>query len=502
MMPAEQRISEALNSAVDRINPDLSEKILTAPAVLIPARTILQRIPYRRAAALAAGLVIIAAAVITAPRVARLNGPVSAPAVPASSSISPASPASSVAAAVSKPVSSAVSVPASSATKPAPPTSTGAAINGVCEFLYYEYAGNYYSFGAADPAIQKNIEKSLDTGIYKIKGEDPAKSLAIFINQYYHRLTYAFPASLTLNGTEYLLSPDEYGALTWADSKTGKTVAGQRGALLGKTAGFSVYAISGVDTSKQVAVDIGRYCCNAYAAPACVQYGGKTYWLQARGGPVNIAKAGNSETPLGSAGAYKVYKLDGYDPSYSVMVHLSATEEMRADAVHPATGPLPESLAGSVFESMGPCYAQIDWSGHGFYYINGGYSSDTGQAKLAALVGESLGSSDEYPIYRMIGVDPSKAVLAKNNQVWMEYDYIYPDEVSFEGAEYIVPQGGDDSIEKTYHVRVIRGAKIGMAGSYTAYAIQGIDPSRAIIVMMHGKTAQVESSCTITFIRK
>jgi len=490
----EQRISAALNGAVDRINPDLIEKILAAEAVAgntgstMPAGV--RRLRLRRFSTAIACAVVLIAAVVVTPHLTGLKA--GAPETAAASSrVASNGGGASVAAG-----------PSAGSTQPA---KGDAMINGVNMSPYYQYNGNYYSLGDAEPDIQNNIEKSLDSDLYQIKGEDTSQSIAIFINSYYRLLTYAFGDTVTWNGKTYLLSPNTTVDGN-VDSGTKKLVY-KVGRSLGKAGNFDAYEIPGVDTSEEIAVNVGKggndYDCIAYQLPASVTLNNKTYWLQPQDQIYDIQSEGNTETYLGMAGSYKAYKFNGYDPSQTIMLHISEAKEMQASAIvpSPADQPLPKSLYGSVFESMYACYALVHWEGHGAYMVNDNYNSDAGQARLSALGGSQLGSLTEdggyiYPILSMKGTDPSKAVIIKNNQAYVEYDFIYPDTLTFQGGTYAIPSG-DNPYENS-----VRGEKIGTASGFPVYAIKGVDPSKAIMAQMSGSTSNGGMSMTETLIRK
>lgn len=493
----EQRVSSALNRAVDSIQPDLLDKIQTAKAPVTAASSSKRKRPsaFRlipAGACLALGLALA----VTAPLYFSMNKKMiyrSGTTETADFSLSAqygSDVQNSTAAMVSsQTVSAAVSSATEktpSAAKPsvssAPVTGGGPSINGVLMLPYDRYNGNYYKLGTNEPAIQKNIECHLYGEYYKIRGENPVKTIAIFINEYYRRLTYAFPDSIQWNGKPYLINANEIMENS------------DKGAVLGKSGGYIVYSVKGYSGADAVSVNIPGYGnFIAYQMPSSVTFNGVNYALRDERPYDNI---GEGETCLGTADGYKLYSVNDIKPPQAVLVRLTDKSEIEADATTPTLNePLPESLYGSVFESMGACYADTDWAGHGFYYINDNYNTDAKQAAFAKLVGPFLGNSDSYPIYTMKGADPAKSILAKNNKVWMEYDYIFPDTVTFNGQVYVSAQ--DDTYGKG-----VRGGAIGKAGPYTVYRIEGVDPSKAVIVEMYGSTPGASLSTTITFVRK
>ncbi|MDR3645874.1 MAG: hypothetical protein P4M02_12460 [Clostridia bacterium] len=453
MNEMEQRISTALNGAVDRIQPGpgLLEKILAAPGPAARRRPA----PYRFAPIFACALLVAAAAILS-PRLAGLYGRRSVPGTFASGSHTVLSASGSTTGVSSGGVTG--------------NNSTGGVVTGgLCMFCYYRYNGYYYTLGAAEPGIQKSIEKNLYASLYQIAGTDPAKSIALFVNGYYWRLTRAFSDTVYWGGKPYLI-----------DANSGTTP----GASIGKAGGYDAYRGKGSSTNDEIVVKLAdsRYSI-AYQFLSSVSLNGISYELRTSKSNINGCK----ETYLGMAGPYKAYSCDGSDAATAIMLHINSAEEVQAQAMTPSGGALPASLYGSVFESMYPSYGSVQYKHHGIYMINGSYNSDAGQAALKKLLGDPLGqyAADHYvyPLFAMKGTDPSKAILVKNNQVYIEYDYIYPDTVTFRGAAYEIPS--DDNP----YDRGVRGAKIGMAGPYPVYAIKGIDPSKAIMAQMSGSTS-------------
>lgn len=373
-------------------------------------------------------------------------------------------------------------------------------MGGVCEFIYYRYYTDYYRNMGARPSIQNNIEKGLYGDFYQIKGVDPQKSVAMFINRYYHELDYAFPDSITYNGKSYLInanngmSPDT---------------------SLGKAGGYNIYRLKGFDPSMELGVEIAPgHISAAFRLDSVVNLNGTSYQVEPS---LSEIPKGEKLKALGKAhgetAAYDAY-YDGDTKNTAVVVlYVNNTYETTAVAISSNAGPLPQTYSGTPFESMYMVDATVQWPGHGFYYCDPQsedqkYNSTAAQAAIKKQLGAFLGNyqpdaNSSYPMYVIKGIDPAKKIMVQNNQVYLAYDYIFPDTVTYNGHTYRA--GGVDGKENgdtIDGIRAIRGGAIGMAGPYKVYAIKKIDPSKAIVVMMKGSAANVVSTATtITFFR-
>lgn len=357
----------------------------------------------------------------------------------------------------------------------------GGAVNfGMDLSPYYRYNGDYYwlRLEKVEPAIQNQIEKSLGGNYYAINGYDPAKTIALFTNNYYWRLDYVFPDTVTWGGKPYLIEP-------WA----GQAKVGE---YLGESDGFKLYRSPDAELDEGLVVQLSpnRYAI-AYQLPSSVTFAGQSYQLQTRKQAFQ-----ESETYLGMAGPYKAYSFGGMDSTYSIMLHINDAEEVQADAIilAPVGQPLPVSLYGSVLESMYSILMDIQWTHHGFYVIGyAGYYSQKEQDSLKNLVGEELGSfaydGHTYWLYEMKGTDPAQTILVKNNQAYMLYNYIYPDTIVFQGSQYVAGNSGGGVV----------GGQIGTAGKYPVFAVQGVDPAKEIVVGMSGKAPNFELQSTVRF---
>jgi hypothetical protein len=153
-----------------------------------------------------------------------------------------------------------------------------------------------------------------------------------------------------------------------------------------------------------------------------------------------------------------------------------------------------------VFESLYPCYNDIDYKGHGIYMISNLCCSNDQQARLKALLGDRLGEDTidgyTYPIYEMKGTDQSKGIIVQNNRAYFEYYYIFPDTITYNGAGYVLERGNDK------YSAALKGKLLGKdTDGRSVYAIKGADPSDAIIVIMSGSMEFGSTSEMCTFVR-
>lgn len=334
-------------------------------------------------------------------------------------------------------------------------------INGLAMFPYYRYNGNYYSLENASSDIQESISNHLYGDFYEIKGVDTSKSIALFMNKYYWRLDYAFKDTAVFNGKPYLIDADSCET---------------PGKYLGEVDKYGVYESPDSDTSKAILVEIkDSYYCIAYQYVSSVKLNGITYELEPYKQKINNV---NSEEYIGMAGSYKAYKYDNNDISKTIMIHINDTEEVVANATTTTIeDSLPVSNYGSPEESMYPLLQTVQWRGYGIYSLGSEDESGSLKKQLGKQIGNYLESGYNYEIYEMNGVDPSKSVIVKNNQVYFIYYFMFTDTIIFNGETYVIGDGNAD---------YIKGDQIGRFGANNVYEIKGVDPDKVIDVLMSG----------------
>lgn len=343
---------------------------------------------------------------------------------------------------------------------------------------YYRYNGSYYSLKDAPPAnIQKNISKHLYGNFYEIKGVNTSKSIALFINDYYYRLDYAFKDTVIFNGKTYVMNATE-------GDKPGK--------YLGTAGKYKIYALPGADASEEILVKIGEFYCFAYQHLSLVDLNGITYELE-----LNKCKIDKNTTEeyIGMAGPYKAYKCGYYDINKMIILHINDTEAVQANAISTDTGgTIPKSKYGSPEESMYPVLQTVQWKDHGIYVIN---SCKDGSDLLKKQIGKRLGEYSyqgyNYEIYEMKGEASLKSVVVKNNQAYLKYSFMFTDTINFNGKTYVI---GDSN------ANYIKGSQIGIAGSNKVYEIKGVDADKVIDVVMSGSAEGISLKSDFTAYRK
>lgn len=368
--------------------------------------------------------------------------------------------------------------------------------NGPVMFNYYRYDNKYYkaeypAYGANDQIsrdfadIQNKIVKKLSDSFYEISGIAPSKSIAHFDGRYYYKLDYVFEDSVALNNKPYLINANEIpDPIT--DSKTGKTTY-TIGENLGKAGSFDAYALPGFDPSEKIALkfsDTDTYCI-AYQLLSSVTLNGITYEVQPEIYPV---QADDNAKYIGKAGPYSAYAINNVDPAQSIFIRTGDNHEATANAViKPSDKNIPESWYGSPFESMYPIVSDIEWD-HKIYQVSS-YDYMGNQKTFCDQVGKQIGSyafnsasntgSITYYLYEINGKDSSRNIAVKNNEVFIEYDYLLDSIVKFDGRKYEISLSGDSGV---------RGDKIGVSGSNDVFEVKGVDPSKEIIVLINGTT--------------
>lgn len=289
--------------------------------------------------------------------------------------------------------------------------------SGPIQLLYYDYNHAFYANKGSVSAIQHTIEKSLGNGFYQIKGVDPAKSIAFFNGRYFYQLDYLCPDNITYNGKTYLINTD-------ADAVTAGT--------LGMAGDTPVYRIKGMDPSLEIGVDLKRgRIWAAFQLDSDVKLGSKNYEVSAI---LRKIPKGEKLKALGKAhGETAVY--DAFANGDSIILHIDKTYETDADPVTPAAviGSVPQSLAGTPFESMFMQTLFVRWQGRSYQindrYNDNRYNSDAAQAALKKQLGAFLGNfqpdrDTSYPMYEIKGINPLKKIMVQNNMVYLEYDRV------------------------------------------------------------------------------
>lgn len=352
----------------------------------------------------------------------------------------------------------------------------GNIVAGVSMSPFYRYNGSYYSLKDAPGNIQKNISRHLSGDFYEIKGVNTSKSIAIFINNYYYRLDYAFKDTVIFNGKTYVMNATE-------GDKPGK--------YLGTAGKYKIYALPGADASEEILVKIGEFYCFAYQYLSLVDLNGITYELE-----LNKCKIDKNTTEeyIGMAGPYKAYKCGYYDINKMIMLHINDTEAVQANAISADTGgTIPKSKYGSPEESMYPVLQTIQWKGHGIYMDNSKDESDLLKKQIGKKLGDYSCQGYNYEIYEMKGEASSKGVIVKNNQAYLKYSFMFTDTINFNGKTYVI---GDSN------ANYIKGCQIGIAGSNKVYEIKGLDADKVIDVVMSGSAEGISLKSDFTAYRK
>lgn len=353
---------------------------------------------------------------------------------------------------------------------------------GLCMYNYYRYNGDYYKLTEAKPSIQKNISKRLYDSFYEIKDINPQNSIALFINDYYWQLDYAFGDTIYFKGKPYLIDPN-------------RCVDPNK--YLGKAGDFDIYNIANISSDEEIAVKYQRdWYVIAYQFPSSLNFKGITYELNTFKMDIKSNSHKGKEIYIGKVLSYEIYKLDDVDESKTIIVHVNNDEEVEANAVITASAneKVPDSLYGSVLESIYPCICQVQWKYHGVYFING--SIDKPQEWLANQVGDKIDAVDidgyTYELFQMKDVDPSKRIIVKNNKAYFVYDYLYSDTITFNGTKYIM--GDWDSEHKI-------GKQIGTVGKHRINELVGVDPSKMICVYISASNEDTGVNESIMFYR-
>lgn len=355
--------------------------------------------------------------------------------------------------------------------------SRGSIMHGANMRPFYRYNGNYYSLKDAAPNIQKNISKHLYADFYEIKGVDTSKSIAIFINKYYYRLDYAFKDTVTFMGKTYLINA--------VSSNT-------PGKYLGHADKYKIYELPDSDVSEGILVKIGDLYCIAYQYLSSVKLMGITYELEPNKQKINKS---NAEEYISMAGSYKAYKYDNNDINKIIMIHINDSEEVRANATTiTVEDPLPVSNYGSAEESMYPLLQTVQWKSHGIYSLGRQGESDSLKKQLGQQIGNYDYKGYNYEIYEMKGVDSSKCIIIKNNQVYFKYYFMFTDTINFNGKTYVIGDGSNADY--------IKGSQIGTFGSNKVYEIKGVDSDKVIDIFMSGTSEGMSLQSDFTAYRQ
>jgi hypothetical protein len=353
--------------------------------------------------------------------------------------------------------------------------SIGTIKNGVNMHQFYRYNGNYYLLKDASPNIQENISKHLYGDFYEIKGVDTSKSIALFINNYYYLLDYAFKDTVTFNGKPYLINA--------ATDTPGK--------YLGDADKYKIYEMPGSDIAEGILVKIGNFYYIAYQYLSSVKLMGITYELEPY--KQNIDK-NNVEEYINMAGPYKAYRYDKNDINKTIMIHINDTEEVMANStVINGEDQLPVSNYGSPEESMYPLLETVQWENHGIYLLGSQGESDSLKKQLGQQIDNYNYEGYNYEIYEMKGVDTSKCIIIKNNQVYLKYYFMFTDTINFNGKTYVIGDG---------NAGYIKGSQIGMFGSNKVYEIKGEDSDKVIDVFMSGSAEGMSLQSDFTAYRQ
>jgi hypothetical protein len=93
----------------------------------------------------------------------------------------------------------------------------------------------------------------------------------------------------------------------------------------------------------------------------------------------------------------------------------------------------------------------------------------------------------------MKGVDTSKCIIIKNNQVYLKYYFMFTDTINFNGKTYVIGDG---------NAGYIKGSQIGMFGSNKVYEIKGEDSDKVIDVFMSGSAEGMSLQSDFTAYRQ
>ena len=356
---------------------------------------------------------------------------------------------------------------------------------GVAMFNYYRYDGNYYGLSEQGIDVQ-NIEKCLYNNYYKIKGIDPGVSVAIYVNGVYWPLNYLFSDSVIYNGKPYLINLSIF-------SSPGSGFEADTSDSIGSSNSLRLYAVKNCAVTDEIAVLYEGMYHPAYQVLSRINMNGTIYDVDPMVGVDNISQSLQSLQYKGKAGPYDFYQSTDATEADSIFVKFGDNLLARADPriVPPAGTALPQPYKGPDM-----VLGEIQYKNHGIYaYV--GMNTDT--RKVGQLLDTETVSNQSYEIYSMNDVDPSRSIIAQSGGFYEQYDYQFPDTITYNGATYQADYSRmNDGI---LGVEVIKSDAIGKAGAYTVYAIQRIDPSVAVIVEMSGSSANIATSGDITFYR-
>jgi len=357
---------------------------------------------------------------------------------------------------------------------------------GLDMLLYYRCNGSYYFLQyKIIPELQNNISKRIYGEFYEINGIAPSKSIALFRNDYYWQLDYVYKDTITFMGKPYLIDANS----------TNREVKDLN--YLGYSDQHNIYKVPESDISSKIYVQINNWFYTdyvyAYQYPSTVDLSGITYELSIYRNMIIDNKVEGDY--IGMAGQYKAYRNNdpnkGTQETNTIFIHINDTEEVRANAISLLdNSPIPVSRYGTEAESMPPLVSTIHWKNHGFYVI-GEILPASAKDQLGKVLDNYSYNGFNYVLYEMEGVDTTKYIIVKNNNVFIKYNYMYTDTIVFNGRTYFIQ---DTNTNGNY----IKGDKIGQSGSINIYEFKGIDPAKQICVPMAGPPLQAgEVSTTL-----